>query len=161
MVCGRCLTLADFEVRGAGDVDALVKRIRANADAPALKKALNSGLNRATKDDRAALSNAIDDALPQSGGLAATFKAATRFNTSAKSGRFAGVTIWGRARGHDVRTLVESRLRKPLFGNRRFWYSQTAGVNPKALENAFEDRKGDLQRDVIEVMEDVARKVET
>lgn len=152
--------MTDFEVRGADDVDALIRRIRANGDAPALKRELARGLNSATKDDRAALSDAIDDALPQSGGLAATFKAATRFNTSAKAGRFAGVTIWGRAKGHDVRTLVESRLRHPLFGNRRFWFGQSAGVNPNALKNAFEDREGDLKRDVVNVLQDVARKIE-
>lgn len=153
--------MPDFEIRPHADsVDELVKRIRTHGDGPALKKELNAGLNRATRDDRAALHDAIDDALPRSGGLAAKFKGATRFNTSAKSGRFAGVTIWGRVRGYDPRTLISGTVRKPLFGNRRHWFSQTAGVNGDALENAFQDRKGDLQRDVVNVMQDVARKVE-
>jgi hypothetical protein len=152
--------LADFEIRGAEDIGALVKRINTHADSKALKRELNAGLNRSTKDVRGELSDAIPDVLPESGGLAATFKSATKFNTSAKSGKWAGVTIWGRARGHDVRTLTGRRLRHPLFGNRRYWFNQTAGVNPGALEDRFEDQKRDVQRDVVRVMEEIGRKVE-
>lgn len=153
--------MADFEIRGADDVDALVRRISQHADAKAIKREMFQGLNRSTKDVRADMKDSIPRALPQRNGLAGTFQKTTRFRTSAKSGKYAGVTIWANNRGHDIRTLMGKRLRHPVFGNRSKWVTQTAGVNPTVFEKSFEDQKPDVTRDIKRVMEDIARKVES
>jgi hypothetical protein len=153
--------MADFEIRGADDVDALVRRMRTHADAKAIRKEMYQGLNRSTKGVRADMKDAIPKALPRGGGLAGEVQSSTRFNTSAKSGRNAGVTIWARNRRRDLRLLMGKRLRHPVFGNRRNWVTQTAGVNPDVFGKAFEDQKHDVARDITRVMENIARKVES
>lgn len=152
--------MSDFQIRGADDIDALVKRIRTHADAKALRKEMLSGLNRASKGVRGAMKEIIPAALPQGGGLAATIQKSTRFNTSAKSGRFAGVTIWAKNSGHDIRTLTGKRLRHPVWGNRSMWVNQTAGVDPAIFMGEFDKQKPDVQREIVRVLEDIARKVE-
>ncbi len=152
--------MSDFEIRGADDIDRVVKNIKTHADAKAIRREMFQGLNRSTKSVRAEMKDSIPRALPTSGGLAATVQKSTRFNTSAKSGKNAGVTIWARNKGYDIRTLTGKRLRHPVFGNRSVWVSQTAGVNPEVFEKSFEDQKPDIQRDVKRVMEEIARKVE-
>lgn len=152
--------MADFEIRGADDVDALVKRIRTHADSKAIRKEMFQGLNRSTKPVRADMRDAIPKALPQRGGLAREIQASTRFNTSAKSGKNAGVTIWARNRGHDIRTLIGKRLRHPVWGNRRLWVNQSAGVDPDVFGKTFEDQKPEVARDIQRVLGDIKRKVE-
>ena len=151
--------MSDFEIRGADDVDALVKRIRSHADSKALRKELYAGLNRATKEVRGEMKEAIPAALPRRGGLAASVEGSTRFTASAKSGKNAGVTIWARNRKHDIRTLTGKRLRHPVYGNRRRWVNQTEGVEPAVFIGRFEDQKPHVQRVLKEVLESIARKV--
>lgn len=151
--------MADFEVRGAEDVDKLVRALARHADAKALRKELLAGLNRESKDVRAELKEAIPLALPRRGGLAAEVAKTTTFNASAKSGKYAGVTIWARNRKHDIRTLTGRRLRHPVFGNRNTWVTQTEGVNGDALGEKFQDQKPNIQRALYRVMEDIARKI--
>jgi len=151
--------MGDFEVRGAEDIDRLVKRIRAHADAKALRKELYSGLNRVSKDIRGEMKQAIPAALPRRGGLAAKVQATTRFTTSAKSGSNAGVTIWARNKSHDIRTLTGRRLRHPVYGNRSTWVNQTAGVDPAVFLAAFDKQKPFVQRKLLRVMNDIAKKI--
>lgn len=140
------------------DVDNLVRSVRTHADAKALRKELHSGLNRATKDVRAEMVDKITAALPQRGGLAEQMKAKIRTNTSAKSGKYAGVSLWFRSSGYDMRTLTAGRLRHPVYG-RPPWVDQTAGVDSDEFMGEFEKQKPDILRDISRVMEDVARKV--
>lgn len=152
--------MADVEIRGADDIDALVKRIRTHADSKALRKEMFQGLNRVTKHMRGEMKEAIPAALPSRGGLSALIQRDTRMSTSAKSGKYAGVTIWAKSRKHDIRTLTGRRLRHPVFGNRGKWVTQTAGVDPAVFTAKFEDQKPDVQRAIVRVMEEIARKVE-
>lgn len=151
--------MVDLDVRGADDIDALVKRIREHADSKALRKELFQGLNRATKEMRGELIEVIPAALPRRGGLADRVKARTTSRTSAKSGKWAGVSMRFAARGHDIRTLTGKRLRHPVFGNRKVWVDQTKGVEPSLFMAKFEDQKPHLQDAILRVMNDVARKV--
>ena len=148
----------DVSVRGADDVDALVKRIRTHGDAKAIRREMHQGLNRATRPLREDMREKLADALPKRGGLSALVAGHFSANTSAKSGRYAGVTIFTRARGHDLKSLEAGRIRHPLFGNRAYWYEQNTGDKP--LEGAFDDRADDVRREVLRVMSDIARKVE-
>ena len=153
--------MADFEIRGADDVDALVKRIGSHADAKAIRKEMFAGLNRSTKEVRADMKDAIPDGLPKRGGLAGTAQRATRFNTSAKSGRNAGVTIWARSKGATVaRANRTGLIGHPAWGNRKAWVTQSAGVRKGFLDETFEKQKPEITRDIKRVMEDIGRKVE-
>jgi len=151
--------MGDFEVRGAEDIDRLVKALRTHADAKALRKELYAGLNRVSKDVRGEMKEAIPATLPQRGGLAAKVQATTRFTTSAKSGRNAGITIWARNKSHDIRTLTGKRLRHPVWGNRDRWVNQTAGVEPAVFMGAFDKQKRPVQFAILRVMNDIAKKI--
>ena len=150
---------SDFGIRGAEDIDRLVKAIRTHADSKTLRRELYSGLNRASKPIRAELEEAIPLALPKRGGLAALYQRETKFTATAKSGRLAGVSIRGRARGRDARLLTRGRLRHPVWGNRENWVEQTVGLDADALPKVFDNQKPEVQRAILRVMNDVARKL--
>lgn len=147
-----------LEIKNAEDIDRLVKRIRTHADAKAIRKQLFEGLNSETKEVRGEMKAAIPAALP--GRLAAEIQRSTRFTTTAKSGRYAGVTIWARNRGHDIRTLTGKRLRHPVYGNRSRWVNQTAGVHPEQFVKVFAEAAPALRLRLRRVMSEIARKVE-
>jgi hypothetical protein len=151
----------EVEIRGAEDVDRLVRSIRAHADAKALRKELYAGLNRVTKGVREDMKASIGPSLPSRGGLAALVMAKASLTTGPASGRNAGVRIRARARkgGGDLKRMNEGRLRHPVFGNRRVWVQQTAGVIPGFLDDSFEKQKPEISRAVQRVMDDIARKV--
>ncbi|WP_374457711.1 hypothetical protein [Nocardioides sp.] len=152
--------MGDFEVRGADDVDALVRRIRTHADAKALRRELNAGLNRVTKGVREDMKASIGPSLPSRGGLAALVMARVSLTTQAASGRSAGVRIRARHRDYDLRRMNEGRLRHPVFGNRGAWVQQTEGVDPGFLDESFEKSKPEVARGIQRVLDDIARKVE-
>lgn len=148
----------DLEVK-SDDIDNLVRAIRQHADRKALEKELRSGLNRVTKDIRGKLIEVIPAALPRRGGLAAQMQARTTSRTSAKPGKYAGVSMRFQSRGHDIRTLTGKRLRHPVYGNRKAWVDQTEGVQPSVFLGEFDKQKPEIQREIVRVLEDVARKV--
>ena len=152
--------MADVEIRGGEDVDALVRRIRSHGDAKALRKELMRGLNRATKPVRDDMKASIGPSLPSRGGLAALVMAKASLSSQALSGRNAGVRIKARRRdGGDLRRLNAGRLRHPTFGHRP-WVQQTEGINPGFLDEAFENDKPAVARAVTRVLEDIARRIE-
>ncbi|WP_183092904.1 hypothetical protein [Nocardioides stalactiti] len=148
----------DFEIRSE-DVENLVRKIRTHADAKGLRRELFRGLNSVTKDIRGQMIEVIPAALPRRGGLAEQVAGATRASTSAKAGRYAGVSMRFSARGHDLRTLTGKRLRHPLFGHRGHWFDQTAGVEPAVFTGEFDKQLPDVQRAIRGVLEDIAREV--
>ena len=150
----------DVTLRGSDDVDALVRRIRTHADAKAIRKELYAGLNRVTKPVREDMKASIGPSLPSRGGLAALVMAKASLTTSATSGRNAGVRIRARHKDYDLKRLNQGRLRHPVFGNRRVWVQQTAGINPGFLDESFEKQKPEIARGVLRVLDEIARKVE-
>jgi hypothetical protein len=102
--------------------------------------------------------DAIDDALPRRGGLAEQMKAKVSSRATAKSGKYAGVSIRYASKGYDIRTLMGGRIRHPVFGH-DVWVDQTAGANPDAFVEVFAAQKPDMQRAISRVLEDIARKV--
>lgn len=141
------------------DVDNLVRAIRMHADSKALRRELARGLNSATRQVRGQMIEVIPAALPRRGGLAAQMQSQVRGSTSAKSGKWAGVSMRFSSRGYDVRTLTGQRLRHPVFGNRRAWVEQTKGVDPGVFAAEFEKQKPEIQRDIVRVLDEIARKV--
>jgi hypothetical protein len=151
--------MADFEVRGVEDVERLVRAIRTHADSKALRKELYSGLNRVSKGVRGQMIEVIPAALPKRGGLAAEFQKGTSARTTAKTGKWAGVSIRFSNKGHDIRTLTGKRLRHPVYGNRSAWVTQTKGVDPTVFTGKFDEQKPEVLKAVLDVMNEVARKV--
>lgn len=141
------------------DVDNLVRAIRAHANSKELRRELYAGINRAAKPVKGAMIEAIPAALPKRGGLAASVQGSTSAAVTAKSGKYAGVSIRFRSRGHDVRLLTGRRLRHPVYGNRNAWVTQTAGLNPAAFTGEFDKQAPITQREIVAALEDVARKV--
>lgn len=150
--------MPDLEVR-APDVDALVRRIKAHADGKALRRELMRGLNRATKGVRDDMRASIAPSLPSRGGLASLVQAGTSLSTRARSGMTAGVSIRGRHKSHDLARMNAGVVRHPTYGHGP-WVNQTAGVDPHFLDESFEKSAPDVRRDIVRVMEDIARKVE-
>lgn len=143
----------------AGDVDNLVRAIRTHADAKALRRELYSGLNRATKGIRGEMIEVIPAALPRRGGLAEQMAAKVTSRTTAKSGKYAGVSMRFSSKGYDIRTLTGKRLRHPVFGNRSVWVEQSEGVDGDRFPDEFDQQKPEIQRAIVSVLEEVARKV--
>lgn len=152
--------MPEVEIRGADEVDALVRRIRTHADAKAIRKELYAGLNRVTKPVREDMKASIGPSLPSRGGLAALVMGRASLTTSATSGRNAGVRIRARHKDYDLKRLNAGRLRHPVFGNRSVWVEQTAGINPGFLDDSFEKQKPEIARGIQRVLDDIARKVE-
>lgn len=152
--------MLDIDLRGADDVDALVRRIRTHADAKALRKELYAGLNRVTKGVREDMKANIGPSLPSRGGLAALVMAKVSLTTSATSGGNPGVRIRARHKTYDLKRLNEGRLRHPVWGNRGVWVEQTAGVDAGFLDEAFDKNKPEITRGIQRVLADIARKVE-
>lgn len=151
--------MTELVIRGADDIDKLVKAIRTHADAKALRRELYRGMNSVAKDVRGQMVEVIPSALPRRGGLAAEMQARLRSRTNAKSGQYAGVSMRFSARGYDVRTLTGRRLRHPVFGNRSNWVDQTAGVDPAVFMAKFDQQKPEVQRRILDVLNDIAQKV--
>lgn len=151
--------MTDVRIRGAEDIDTLVRQIRTHADAKALRKELYASLGRLSKELRGPMLEVIPTALPKRGGLADLVASRTKMKTTAKSGKYAGVSLRFSARGHDLRLLTGQRLRHPVFGNRNTWVDQTAGVDPAVFTAKFEQQKPEIQAAVVRALENVARKV--
>jgi hypothetical protein len=78
---------------------------------------------------------------------------------TAKSGKYAGVSMRFASSKRDLRVLTGKRLRHPVYGNRDRWVTQTAGVNPALFTAKFEQQKPEVLKAIIDVLNDVARKV--
>lgn len=143
----------------AGDVDNLVRAIRTHADAKAFRRELYSGLNRATKGIRGEMIQVIPSALPRRGGLAEQMAAKVSSRTTAKSGKWAGVSMRFSSRGYDIRTLTGKRLRHPVYGNRSVWVEQSEGLHPDVFPDEFDKQRPEIQRAVVSVLDEIARKV--
>lgn len=155
--------MPEVELRGAEDVDALVRRIRTHTDAKALRKELYAGLNHETKSVREDMRASIGPSLPSRGGLAALVMAKASLTTTASQGRNAGVRIRvrGRKGGGDIGRMNRTGIvRHPVFGNRGTWVSQTEGVDAGFLDEPFMNSKPQVARGIQRVLDDIARKVE-
>lgn len=154
--------MADIVVN-ADDIEALMRRLRKHANAKELRKELYSGLNRVSKPIREEMKKATGepDALPTEHGLQAVAESKQSVTTSVSGGRNAGLRIRVKGRkGFDLGSVYRTgRLRHPVFGNRNVWVTQSQGVQPKWMDPTFEEQRGPVSKEMIDVLEGVARKV--
>lgn len=151
---------ADIVVRGAEDIAAVSKALRAMDDKE-LRREFHRGINRATKplkEDAKANARAT---LPRRGGLN-NFVAKTSLSTRTRSGQNPGVRIVAQktkkaGRKSDVNAIDRGRLRHPVFGNRKVWVTQTVtpGWFTKPMENGAER----VRKELLGVLDDVKGKI--
>lgn len=147
----------DIRLVGAEDLERLGKQLKELGDKE-LRRELFRGFARATKPLKEAASDRAVRELPKRGGLnrwVAASKLATRTRVSGKN---VGVRIVGTKKGSDVEAIDRGRLRHPVFGNRKVWVTQE--VKPGWFTVAIQAGAPGVQRELVEVMDDVARKVE-
>lgn len=146
---------ADLEVRGAEQLAVLAKALREVADKD-LQRELYRGLNRVTKPVKEDIRKSAASKLPKRGGLAdrvAKSKIATKRRTGVRT---AGIRIVGTS-GYDIKSMDRGVLRKPLFGNRQFWYHQP--ITPGWWTDPLEASADTVREELVEVLEDIAEQV--
>lgn len=153
--------MIETEVHGLDDLQALTKALRAAGDqGKGFKRELYRGLNSATKETRADMKAAIPASLPSRGGLAAEVHRTASLTTSTiGGGRNVGVRIKARGK-RNLRLMNSGVVRRPLFGNKQFWFSQTAGVRKGFLDDPFEKNKPEVRDAVLEAIQSVARMID-
>lgn len=150
----------DVELRGLDDLVRATKALKAaGEEGKGLRRELYRDLNRATKSVRQQMKEAVGDALPSGGGLAADVQKNTRFSTvTSTSSRNLGVRIRARSKRSIRRMNNTGTLRHPVFGNRGVWVTQTV---PKGfLDDPFEKAKPQLKRAVMQSIASVSSQID-
>ena len=149
--------MTDFEIRNAEQLGALVKALKdAEKD---VRREFYKSINGVTKPVRADMLASVLPSLPSRGGLAAEIHGATKLRTSATAGRNPGARIWARAKGHDVPALNRGRLRHPVYGNRRRWVGQSAGIKAGFLDAPFDKSVPVVRRELLKAIDRIAQKI--
>lgn len=149
----------NVSAEGLEQFQALAERIKVHADQKALRKELYAGLNRVTKQLRTDMKAAIPSAVPRRGGLAALVSQNARLSgRTSSSGTNTGVRIVASSKRGQLANLNAGKLRHPVYGHQP-WITQTRGITPHFLDEKFEGGGAEARREVIRVMEEVARKV--
>lgn len=133
----------------------------------ALKKVGDKGLGRqmskalldASKELRSAIRTSANTLMPHEGGYAAVLSKSLRFRQNAQATRTTARVVFkvyaaGRKEQRDVPSLNRGRLRKPLFGNRRRWFSQR--VRPGFVDRPVDRAAPDIARKMQAVIDYVA-----
>lgn len=151
----------DYEVRGLEQLDEVARAFKAaGVEGKALRRELTASLNRATQGTREDMKESIPQSFPTRGGLARSVEASAKFSTStSSSARSLGVRIRARGRGALAMGNAQGMIRKPVFGNRKVWRTQTAGVHKGFLDEAFEKSKPKVQDAVLDAIAKVASQI--
>lgn len=147
---------ADITFTGADRLESVARDLK-QAGATQIRKDLLKGIQRATKPMQRAAKEAARQKLPQRGGLN-VFVASSKFSTSTRTaGKNPGVAIKVKKSGHDIRAIDRGRLRHPVFGNKNVWVDQQ--ITPGVFTETFEDGAPSVRKELLDVLEDVAKKI--
>lgn len=85
-----------------------------------------------------------------------------RVRTQRRTGRNAGITLIGKAKGRgtkgrDVGGLNRGELRHPLYGNRGHWYPQH--VRPGFWDNPLQANVAVVRKELLHVLDEIAKRV--
>lgn len=123
-------------------------------------KTLRNELNRAIRRTAEPLREEIRknlDILPSSGGLSATLIADTKIVTRRRKDSLRIQPQSRRRSVREQRRLERGRLGHPVYGNREVWVIQS--VPPHWFTDPILDKVGAFRRDMIKVLDDVARRI--
>jgi hypothetical protein len=147
----------DIKVTGAEEFGVLARRLK---EAPQeLRKELYAGINRSVKPLRQDVKIAAGVALPHRHGYAGLIASELKVTARRRAaGRNPAVYLVGKAGKRDVSSLNRGRLRHPLYGNRRHWYSQR--IRPGFWTVTLEADAPRVRTELVEAIKTVARKIE-
>jgi hypothetical protein len=145
-------------VTGADDLERLGRQLKDIGDKE-LRRDLLRGIQRATRPLKDDIKDSARRNLPRRGGLnewvANQGKVSTRTSTA---GRNVGVRVVADKKGSDLAAINRGRLRHPVFGNRKVWVTQL--VPPGWFDQGTEDGAVRTQRELVEVFDDIAERLE-
>ena len=150
---------APFSIRQVrGDWQKAERTLKA-AGQREMRSAIRKAVTEETKPTRRKIKQSALDNLPQTGGLNRWVARMPSADTDFRE-RSAGVKIRMTKRGHDLAAINRGRVRRPLFGNRSAWYTQT--VEPNFFTRPIEEDSAALRVRITDaldkVMAEMARK---
>lgn len=143
-------------VNGTAEFDALARRCK---DAPdALLAEMRTDVTNALVPLQGDVSKSAVSLLPRRGGLGRLIAASpSAIGTNRGAGVASGVRLTTSS-GHDIAAMDRGRLRHPLFGDRKHWYTQTVTAGWWSIPVARS--KPSIQAAVNRAMENVKQKME-
>lgn len=149
--------MTDFEVHGARDLEQLSRALKESGDRE-LRKVLLASIRKTNKPTIDHVRESARENLPSTGGLAdlvAASKIGTRTRLTTKA---VGIEIRGTGKSvRNLRRLNEGKLRRPLFGNKSYWFEQD--VRPNWFTDPIEKDLPRIHQGLTHVMGDVAQKI--
>ena len=141
-----------------GDYQKLAKALQA-AGTKEMRTRLRKIMSEETKPTRKKIRQSAIDNLPSGGGLNKWAARTPNVNTDFRE-KSAGVRIVMAKKGHDLQALNRGRLRHPLFGNRKHWYTQTIapGFFTKPIEDDADALRERIRAAVEKYMNELERK---
>lgn len=140
---------------GVGQLEAIGRRLKETGDKE-LRRDLLRGINRALKPAKAAVKAAALRDLPQGGGLNRVVASSRIGSRTRTAGRNPAVFLTGKKSGHDLRSLDKGKARHPTFGHEP-WVTQD--IKPGWWSETLAGQVPSIRREVIDVMDDVARRL--
>ncbi len=125
-----------FEIKGTAKLIRKKTAFR-NYD-PVLRRHLTKRLKAATAPLRREIEASALETLPKAGGLNVLAAKSLTSTRVVLQGKRTGVRLTTR-NPHSIRQLDRGRVRHPLYGNRKFWYTQT--VEPGWWSKPVEESK--------------------
>lgn len=143
-------------VTGADDLTRVAKALKDIGDGELRKRTL-AGIRLEGKPAVAAAKANALDTLPGGGGLAALVAKSpigvrTRLSATSASVSF---KVGGK---REVEAMNRGRLRKPLFGNEKFWFTQS--ITPGWFSDPMEDHAPEFRRGIERVLTDIKTEIE-
>jgi hypothetical protein len=147
----------ELRIEGAENLSRLAVRLK-DAGRNDLRKELLASIRTATKPTIAEVRASALDTLPSRGGLAALI-AASRMSTETRlSGKRVGVRLRAR-NARNIRRMDKGRLRHPLFGNEKHWFTQSipSGWFSEPIEKAAPEIRWEIGKGMARVTNKIAR----
>ena len=148
----------DIRVVGAEDFAIVARRLKQAGD-KGLQRELYAGLNRSVKPLIRDVKDSVGDYLPEGGGYAGEVQAQLSVKVRRRAGgRNPAVYLIGKAGSRDLGRLNRGVLRKPLFGNKQFWFSQR--IPAKFWDEPLEQGAPRVRLELVQAIAKVARQIE-
>ncbi len=147
----------DFTIRGADDLAALGRRLKGQERA--LRRDLTAGIRRAAKPATDAATRALAATAP--GGALEERIRKQRSTVQVKTGaRTAGVRAGAGKKGSGMGLLDrKGQVRHPVFGRSDSFVTQNVPGAQGAWSRGLETQRGQLQKAVVDAMEQTARRI--
>jgi hypothetical protein len=147
----------DVRITGANDLAQVAGAI--NRLTPGLRKEFLGALRKTGKPTVAAVKAAAVSDLPRSGGLGMFVQKSSIGLRTRTAGKGVGVRFAATKSGHDIAAIDSGQVRKPLFGNRKHWYSQP--VRQGFFSETIRKRTPQARQELLLVMETFLKRIKT